>query len=138
MRHGLEKVFHFFKNQQSHTSRTHIVFECRSKKEDRELGVEFTNACHPNVDRDALPFDIVFADKRSNSCGLQLADLVAHPIGHHVLNSSQNNRAYPLIENKLYRDQKGSINGWDLTCIPHQTEVFNTNVKEKREDLVLL
>ena len=30
-------------------------------------------------------FELVFADKRTNSAGLQLTDLAARPIGRHVL-----------------------------------------------------
>jgi hypothetical protein len=52
---------------------THVVVECRGKKEDAALELEFRRLC----DNRQLPFDVVFADKKTNLTGLQLADLVA-------------------------------------------------------------
>lgn len=43
----------------------------------------------------------MLADKRSNSEGLQLADLVARPIGLHVLRPSRPNRAWDVLQSKL-------------------------------------
>lgn len=43
----------------------------------------------------------VFADKKSNSCGLQLADLTARPIGIHYLRPEQDNAAYEIIKLKI-------------------------------------
>jgi hypothetical protein len=48
-------------------------------------------------------FDIRLMDKKHNSTGLQLADLVAHPIGRHAISPSQPNRAYDIIEPKFRR-----------------------------------
>ena len=38
---------------------------------------------------------------KSNSSGLQLADLIARPIGLHKLKPEQPNRAYDVIEEKV-------------------------------------
>jgi len=43
----------------------------------------------------------VFVDKRSNSSGLQLADLMARPIGLKVLRPLQENRAFEVLRPKL-------------------------------------
>lgn len=82
---------------------THIVVECRGKKEDQALELEFRRMCSgANRWGRQLPFQIVFADKKTNSCGLQLADLVARPIGIAVLRPGQMNRAYEVLKKKLF------------------------------------
>ena len=63
----------------------------------------------------AMPgFEIVFADKRTNSAGLQLADLTARPIGRHFLDPGQPNRAWDIIETKLHRGPDGEVEGLGL------------------------
>jgi hypothetical protein len=47
------------------------------------------------------PFDIKFANKKTNSCGLQIADLVAHPIARHVIKPEQPNIAFDVVKKKL-------------------------------------
>jgi len=46
--------------------------------------------------------EIIFADKQVNSSGLQLADLVARPVGLHVLRPKQANRAFEVLKSKFY------------------------------------
>lgn len=46
---------------------------------------------------------IIQDHKKVNSAGLQIADLVAHPIGWHVINPEQENRSYNILEKKFYR-----------------------------------
>ncbi|HSG39259.1 MAG TPA: DUF3800 domain-containing protein, partial [Thermoanaerobaculia bacterium] len=58
-----------------------------------------------------------FADKKTNCCGLQLADLFARPIGRKVMNPRQPNRAFEFIERKLYR-QAGRVRGFGLKVFP--------------------
>ena len=70
-----------------------------------------------------LPFDIVFADKKVNSSGLQLADLVARPIGLHVLRPTQANRAFDTLKSKFYcsggRKNVGiGFENWGLKIFP--------------------
>jgi hypothetical protein len=50
----------------------------------------------------ALPFKLIFADKKANSSGLQLADLVARPIGLQVIRPEQENKAFNILEKKFY------------------------------------
>lgn len=89
------------KNQDE--KKTHVVFECRGKKEDKDLELEFRRVCDgANRMGVQLPFDIIFADKRANSSGLQLADLVARPIGVSVLRPGQNNRAFEILKRKFF------------------------------------
>jgi hypothetical protein len=57
-------------------------------------------------------------DKKHNSTGLQIADLTAHPIGRHVINPGQQNRAFQLIEPKLRRGPNGRRDGYGLKIFP--------------------
>lgn len=96
----------------------HMVVEKRGKNEDDELELEFRRICDGgNFKRDDFPFELVFAHKQSNSSGLQLADLVARPIGMSVIRPRQLNRAFELLRPKLVQIQ-GNANGWGLKVFP--------------------
>src|SRR5580704_15815571 len=74
---------------------THVQVECRGKAEDAKLELEFRRICDGRNAVGRMPnLDIRFMDKKHNSTGLQLADLVAHPIGSHAIKPAQPNRAY--------------------------------------------
>ncbi len=83
----------------------HCIFECRGKAEDRELELTFRRiADGENFRREKMPdLSIVFADKKVNSTGLQLADLTARPIGLKIVRPDQPNRAFDIIEQKIRR-----------------------------------
>lgn len=116
---GLERVFFYLRGIGEAGVRTHIVVEKRGKQEDADLELEFRRVCDGNnYLRRPFPFEIVFADKRSNSAGLQMADLIARPVGMKILRPDQPNRAYDIIERKFYRNGKGQFNGWGLKCFP--------------------
>lgn len=116
---GLERIYTFLKEKQQAQLRTHIVFECRGKKEDNDLELEFRRVCDgSNYWGLRLPFNMVLADKKTNSCGLQLADLIARPIGRYVLDPKQENRAYRIIEKKFYRNRNGEKEGLGLKYFP--------------------
>lgn len=81
---------------------THIVVEARGPKEDNELELEFRRICGDTSRTDAMPpFEIIFADKKTNSSGLQLADLVARPIGLSVIRPKQPNRSFEVLKAKF-------------------------------------
>ena len=96
------------------------MFEERGEKEDKSLEIEFRQVLDEGNSQVGaqLPFNIVFSDKQSNSAGLQLADLVARPIGRHILKPEQRNRAYDVIEEKLRRGPDGEIRGKGLKVFP--------------------
>jgi hypothetical protein len=119
LRYGLERVFYYLSELQVNLGNTHIVVEKRGKVEDDELELEFRRVCDGfNYLQQPLPFELVFADKKSNSTGLQLADLIARPIGLHVLKPEQDNRAFAIINDKFYRNGIGNRNGYGLKCFP--------------------
>ncbi len=78
--------------------RTHIVIEGRMPKQNSRLQHEFDRIRDSEHD---LDFGLVIADKRMNSTGMQLADLVARPISLNVMHPDQPNRAFDVIESKL-------------------------------------
>ena len=99
----LESLYEFLQEKNQNGALTHIVVECRGKKEDNELELEFRRICAgANRLGISLPFEIVFADKKTNAAGLQLADLVARPVGMSVLKPGQENRAFEVLKRKFF------------------------------------
>lgn len=116
LRFGLEQIFSFLQKQ---SAVTHIIVEQRGRVEDDELELEFRRICAGNnYFRQSLPFQLVFADKKSNSAGLQLADLVARPIGLNKLKPDQNNRAFEIVNAKFFTSSQGDKIGYGLRCYP--------------------
>jgi len=104
MKFCLERLYYFLREKHQNNRLTHIVVESRGKNEDSQLELGFRRICDPlgNYHNKPLPFDIIFASKKTNSSGLQFADLVARPIGRHVINPSQSNRAFDILRAKFY------------------------------------
>lgn len=82
----------------------HVLFESRGRTEDMALELHFrrianneANWGYVRPDFLACQWEPRFVDKRSNSSGLQLADLFARPIGLRALRPTQANRAFDLI-----------------------------------------
>jgi len=101
----LEALNDFLQEKEQHEKKTFVVVECRGKKEDSELELEFRRICDGNNRLNkTLPFEVLFADKKALSSGLQLADLVARPIGLSVLRPEQENRAFDVLKEKFYCD----------------------------------
>ena len=101
----LESLRGFLAEKKQDHLQTHVVVECRGKKEDRELELEFRRICDGNNARNRqLPFDVVFADKKTNLAGLQLADLVARPVGLNYIRPTQANQAFDILKKKFYCD----------------------------------
>lgn len=101
----LEALREFLAEKGQDQVKTHVVVECRGKKEDAELELEFRRICDgDNPGNRVLPFDIVFADKKTNLTGLQLADLVARPVGLNYIRPQQANQAFELLKKKFFCD----------------------------------
>jgi hypothetical protein len=115
---GLERVYLELRGRGCREGTTNLLFERRGGKEDAELEAEFERICARNATGAALPFSAVMCDKRCNSAGLQLADLVARPIGRRILAPTQPNRAYDILRTKFRRDPHGDARGWGLKVFP--------------------
>jgi 23S rRNA (cytidine1920-2'-O)/16S rRNA (cytidine1409-2'-O)-methyltransferase len=74
------------------------------RQDPRVVVMERTNARHLTVESFAAglaPFDLIVADKKTNSEGLQLADLTERPIGLSVIRPEQPNKAAKVLETKF-------------------------------------
>lgn len=122
--HCLETLSDLLEEKGQGGRRTHLVFEARGKKEDAELELEFRRLCAgENGKRSRYPFVINFASKQINSTGLQLADLVARPIGINYLRPGQINRAFEALKPKFFcqggRQSVGeNFEGYGLKVFP--------------------
>lgn len=120
----LETLFEFVQEKRQDGLPTHVVVECRGKKEDKDLELEFLRICRgENRWGKTLPFHIAFADKKTNSPGLQLADLVARPIGLSLLRPNAQNRAFEVLKRKFFckggRQALGvDFEGWGHKIFP--------------------
>ncbi|MBU6384195.1 MAG: DUF3800 domain-containing protein [Verrucomicrobia bacterium] len=105
MQLGLEKLFRLLQENNHHDRLTHVIFEARGRCEDIALELEFRRICSgQNSLHHNLPFEIIIADKKTNCIGLQIADIAARPIGLSVLRPDQPNRAFAVLERKLYKE----------------------------------
>lgn len=100
----LQSAYLFLVRKRQGDRVTYFIFERRGAKEDNELELEFRRITQGVNDlRVPFPgFRIIFSDKKSNSTGMQIADLIARPIGLKVLRPDQENRAYEIIKRKLF------------------------------------
>ena len=115
----LERAFHYLQDRSETDNPTHVLVESRGRKEDTDLEQVFLSICDgENFLGHRLPFEVVFVDKKQNLSGLQLADLVCHPIGRYLLKPEQNNRAYEVVEKKFHRGTDGKLRGYGLKIFP--------------------
>lgn len=119
MQFCLERLYKYLKSKGESGKTVHIIFERRGENEDKNLELEFRRiVAKGNLDGATYPFEIEFATKQTNSAGLQLADMVARPIGISILHPNQKNRAYRIIEKKIHKDKFGAKDGYGLKVFP--------------------
>lgn len=119
MQFGLERVAHFLSLRGQRNGETMVVCEARGAKEDTELELEFRRFCDgANRSKRPYPLRIVIADKKTNSEGLQLADLTARPAGLSVLRPDQPNRAWDVLKVKLFTGHAGCVTGNGMKVFP--------------------
>jgi len=103
----LEKLLTILNKRGQKNKKTHVLIEARGKKEDKELGLEFLRICanqnnwgYKHIDFKSTNLEPVMVDKKSNSVGLQLADLIARPLGLKFLRPEQANKTHEILKNK--------------------------------------
>lgn len=115
---GLERMYLELNSRQG-DKLTHVIVERRGEKEDNQLELAFRRICDgANALKQRLPFELVMIPKASNSTGLQIADLVARPVGIKVLRPTQPNRAYDIVEKKFRHGPAGETENWGLKVFP--------------------
>jgi hypothetical protein len=104
----MERALSYLCGQNETGKRIPVLFESRGRKEDRNLELEFRRICdnrsnwgYKRANFQQIYFEHIFVDKKSNSTGLQLADLVARPLALRYLRPGQKNRAIAVIEDKI-------------------------------------
>ncbi len=119
LQYGMERIY-FELQKRGQTGRlTYVIFESRGKKEDKELNEAFAAVLKSTkLTGMAATLRFKVAEKKVNSTGLQLADLVARPIGLRVLRPHQKNRAYDIIRPKLSGSDTNSLRGHGIKVIP--------------------
>lgn len=105
----MERMLEILIRHEQKGKKCHLVVESRGVKEDRELKLEFLDICNNRGDWGykrsnfkQMNFDIIFSDKKCNSSGLQLADLIARPIALRYLRPDQPNQTYNILREKNY------------------------------------
>jgi hypothetical protein len=102
VKYGLVKIEDFLKEKNDFNYTT-ITFESRAhsidgyRQEDEQLYSYFKKTAHEN-------FGIEIHIKSAGGLGLQFADMIARPIGIHVLRPEQANRAWEIIKGKIFKD----------------------------------
>lgn len=94
----------------------YIVVEKRGKNEDADLELAFRRICENNI----YNLKLRMASKQTNCAGLQLADLIARPIGLSILRPTQPNRGFDLVRKKFITDSKGNYMGYGLSILPEK------------------
>lgn len=104
----MERLFLFLKDQGQAGKTVHVVFECRGKREDKDLELYFRRIIsgqetwgYRSTNFSEIDFIPIFRHKQANLSGVQLADLSARPIGLSVLRPQQDNRAFDTISDRV-------------------------------------
>lgn len=120
LRFCLERSWAFLRDRGANGTETCVVFERRGRQEDAELELAFRRVCDGDNYRGWKMPTLAFhaADKKTNSPGLQLADLTARPVGLSVLRPGQPNRTYDIISRKLRAAPNGKAEGFGLKVFP--------------------
>lgn len=96
---AMQKLHEFLQAEGCSNRPVSVLFESRGRTEDSELAAEFERLRQVSSGIVDLRFHSV--EKRANLAGLQVADLVARPIGMKYLYPDQQNRAFETLRAKL-------------------------------------
>ncbi len=104
----MEQTLSYLCGQNETGKQVSILLESRGRREDRELELEFRRICdnqsnwgYIHADFQQMYFEHMFVDKKSNSSGLQLADMVVRPLALNYLRPEQKNKAVLVIKDKI-------------------------------------
>jgi Protein of unknown function (DUF3800) len=115
----MERLARFLDENGQQQAVQHVIVERRGEPADSSLELAFRRICDgANQYREMPLLNIIFADKKHNSTGLQFSDLVAYPITRHTLKPEQANSAFNIVQTKFRSGPAGKINGFGLKIFP--------------------
>ena len=96
--------------------------ESRETHNDRKLAQEYETfkqgtPMFNKTEIQAKFSDLSFNQKSQNIAGMQIADLVAYPIGKWVMDSKRENKAFEIVNTKIH-SKDGKILGYGLKVFP--------------------
>jgi len=86
--------------------------ETHNDKKLAEVYEKFRSSSHQLFTKEEIQSkftDLSFNQKVQNIVGMQIADLVAYPIGKWVLDSTKENKAFEIVEKKLHKKPNTNI-----------------------------
>ncbi len=101
----MEQVYAFLESHGQEDSITHIILEGRGRKEDADLLRAFQRIAdgYNDLGKVMPGFELVFANKSSNSIGLQIADYTAYSIGRNYVSPARPNLVWEtLVKPKMF------------------------------------
>ena len=101
----MEQAYAFLESHGQEYSITNIILEGRGRKEDADLLRAFQRIADGHNDLgEAIPdFELIFANKSSNSIGLQIADYTAYSIGRNYVSPARPNLVWEtLVKPKMF------------------------------------
>ena len=111
----IEKFRDFLaENNVDHEALNYIIVEKRGKKEDSDLELAFRRICEDKK----YNLKLRMASKLTNCAGLQIADLIARPIGLNIMRPEQANRGFEIVAKKLRTDKSGNYKNYGLKVLP--------------------
>ena len=111
----IERFRYFLKNNAVNIDAiNYIVVEKRGKHEDSDLELSFRRICEDKQ----YNLKLRMASKLTNCAGLQIADLIARPIGLKIMRPEQDNRGFDIVKKKLRTDETGNYNDYGLKVLP--------------------
>ena len=98
-----KNVYQFLHEKNQSGKLTHIIIESRGGEVDHELQIAFYRILEKNKEwQERYPLEMIFVNKKANNIGLQVADLVAYPIGRLITDPQKENRSLDIIRTKFY------------------------------------
>jgi hypothetical protein len=109
LEYSFERILHFL--EVNGETELPVIAEARGRQEDDALRASFyrlmTQGTYYNkAERfQNLVCPISFRRKQDNICGIQLADICAHPTARHILKPHVENQAFEVVNPHIYRSE---------------------------------
>ena len=105
----IERTIFFLDDNSQENNKLKIIIEKRGKKEDKVLNDylnKFFQRGSAYVSKERIKkhkIEVEFIDKKDNSIGLQLSDLLAYPIARYAIDNERANPAFDILYDKIYK-----------------------------------